>query len=232
MYSFDNPAYARCYELPQVCMDKRHVYILHDILSAWPFKSALEIGSFAGASATAFVEAINRGSRMIATFCDVSVSASLMDVVLSCKTEAQVRVTAQPSWAVLDSKIDFDFIFVDGAHDIDTVTLEVKRLLKRKPLCVMAHDTNATEAGYSQCEGAAMLAWTFRNHPDYLVLEDNLARPFEQTNRGLFFATTEPALMETAQDIFRKWNTWNTDSNSPITATRPANPYPVHSHRE
>ena len=50
-YRFDM-AYARCYAVPEVAVDKRHVYILHDVLCGHPFKNALEIGSFNGASST------------------------------------------------------------------------------------------------------------------------------------------------------------------------------------
>jgi hypothetical protein len=202
-------SYARCYALPEVAADKRHVYILHGVLSAWPFASALEIGSFNGATAVAFVEAINGktglGRYGRAFFCDVSVTHSLVDVVRNCREPDRVHITAQPSWAVLDSKEPFDFVYVDGAHDMDSVTLEVAKLLPRKPLCVMAHDTSATAAGYSKCEGAAMLAATFRNTPGYRCIEDNKDRPGERTSRGMFLATTSDELYEVARDVFNKW---------------------------
>jgi hypothetical protein len=207
-YSFDTPAYRKCYELPQVCMDKRHVYLMHEILTSWPFKSALEIGSFTGASTTAFIEAINSGKGLgengVATFCDVSIQASLIDVVCNCKEPGAVQITPQPSWTVLDTSMNWDFILVDGAHDLDSVTLEVKRLLTRKPLCVMAHDTNGPAAGISVCEGAVYLADTFKALPDYQWLEDKEIREGEKTDRGLFFATTDPKLHEVASRIFRK----------------------------
>ncbi len=207
-YAFTGP-YAGCREMPEVAMDDRHIFIMHDILKAWPFKSALEIGSFNGASSTAFIEAINSGEGLgksgIVTFCDVCVSESLVSVVGNCCLPERVRITRQPSWAVLDSKLDFDFIFVDGAHDLDSVTLEMKRLMRRRPLCMMAHDTSATEAGYSQCEGAAMLMQTFVDEPSYLCLEDCETREGERTNRGLFFASTDRKLYLDAASIFKKW---------------------------
>jgi hypothetical protein len=221
-YTFDGP-YEHCYEIPQVCMDKRHVYLLHDILKAHPFTSALEIGSFMGATATAFVEAVNSGVGLgesgAVVFCDVSVQASLIDVVGNIKDPERAKITPQPSWAVLDSQIPWDFIFVDGAHDIDTVTLEVKRLLKRRPLCVMAHDTNGPDAGVSVCEGAKYLADVFKAQPDYFWLEDARKREGEATDRGLFFATTSEELYRKAKEIYARWNTWTTDSQKCIAAT-------------
>lgn len=207
-YSFTGP-YAGCYNLPEVAADARHVFMIYDVLCSWPFESALEIGSFNGATATAFVEAIRSGrglgKRGIATFCDVSITDSLVDVVRHCHLPDRVRVTPQPSWQVLDSEIPFDFIYVDAAHDIDSVSLELKRLLKRRPQCVMAHDTSATLAGYSKCEGAALLAQTFREQADYFCIEDNTDRFGERTHRGLFLATRNLGLRERAAEIFRRW---------------------------
>jgi hypothetical protein len=206
-YSFTGP-YSRCFDVPEVAMDRRHIFILHDILCSWPFENALEIGSFNGASSTAFVEAINKGEGLgqsgTATFCDVSVTHSLMSVVRNCNRPDRVRVTPQPSWAVLDSNEPFDFIFVDAAHDIESVSLELKHLLRRKPLCVMAHDTNATDAGYPLCEGARMLKDTFASL-GWMFYEDCKKRDGERTERGLFFATDNPDLAAVAHVAYDRW---------------------------
>lgn len=208
-YSFDVPAYAGCYDFADAAMDRRHVYLLNEILCSHPFACALELGSFNGASATAFVEAINCGRGLgvsgVATFCDVAVTDSLVDVARNCRDPKRARITPIPSWMVLDSSLPFDFILVDASHDEDTVTLELKRLMRRRPLCVMAHDTAATEAGYSGCEGAAMLKRTFVADAGYHCLEDCRKRDGERTERGLFFATTDRGLYETAKGIYEKW---------------------------
>jgi hypothetical protein len=205
-YSFDAPAYQGCYELEYSAMDKRHVFIIHEILKSWPFASALEIGSFNGASSTAFIEAINSGKGLgekgIATFCEVSIQDSLIEVVKNCRDLTRVRVTQQPSWAVLDSELYFDFILVDGSHDLDTVSIEVTKLIRRKPLCIMAHDTNATDAGWHKCEGAKWLRDVFEFEASYFTLEDREMREGERTQRGLFFATTNAELMQIAKRIY------------------------------
>lgn len=201
-YTFDNPAYARCYADPFTATDKRHVYMIHDVLMAWPFRETLEIGSFQGASSTAFIEAINKGHELNATFCDIQPSGSLLDVLHSCQKPNRTRLTMQFSWTVLASDLPFDFIFVDTAHDADTVSLELKHLLRRKPLCVMAHDTNATAAGHPKCEGAANLAKAFRETRGYYCIEDTLYRHGEQTERGLFLATRDLPLYYGALLVF------------------------------
>ena len=76
---------------------------------------------------------------------------------------------------------------------------------RRRPLCVMAHDTNATRAGYAKCEGAELLAHTFSEDVDYFCIDDCAKRPGERTDRGLFLATTDERLYEAATAVFDKW---------------------------
>lgn len=210
-YPFTGP-YAGCYADPVGAMDPRHVGILFDILKAWPFQAAIELGSYNGASSTAFIEAINTGSPMAATFCDIHPRQSLWDVVRNCQHPARVRVTKDPSWDVLASFEHFDFVMVDAYHDAESVAKEVELLLTRRPPCIMAHDTNATAAGYEKCEGAALLARTIRElsgykgSPWYWCLEDKRAREYERTDRGLFFATTDLLLYMAAKRAFEKWS--------------------------
>jgi predicted O-methyltransferase YrrM len=174
-YKFEN-SYADCYCVRDMAMDERHVFMLHSVLSGWPFRNALELGSFCGASSTAFVEAINGGSEMVATFCDAEPTESLWQVVRNCKQPGRVRVTADLSWLVLESPEDFDFVLVDANHDLESVSKELQRLMVRRPLCVMAHDTNATRMGYRRAEGAELLKRTFIEDPDYFCIEYAMRR--------------------------------------------------------
>jgi predicted O-methyltransferase YrrM len=217
-YEFDGP-YAQCLSDPRTAMDRRHIYMMHDILMAHPFRNCLEIGSYRGASATAFVEAMNKVARMFTTFCDVNITDGLCEVLWNCKDKHRARTTSNPSWSVLDSAEDFDFILVDGCHDLASVTKELERLVIRRPLCVMAHDTNATAAGYPLAEGAEYLKRVFKSMYGYGCLEDKANREGEETHRGLFFATTSEELYRKAQHIFARWNTWTTDSQKCIGAT-------------
>jgi hypothetical protein len=204
-YSFTGP-YAGCFESSESAMDLRHIFMMHGVLTSRIFDSALEIGCFNGASSTAFVEATNSGHVSLATFCDVSLTESLIDVVQSAQFPQRVRVTRQPSWQVLDTNETFDFILVDAAHDIDSVSLELKHLVRRRPLCVMAHDTSATDHGYSKCEGAKMLKNHFLRDEGYHCVEDRSVRQGERTERGLFLATTDTSLYKAAFDVFQSYS--------------------------
>lgn len=210
-FFFDGP-YGGCYAVPAMAMDRRHVYLIHDILKRWPFKNTLELGSWMGASSTAFVSAINAGSPMVATFCDVSPTDSLWDVVGNCRYPERVRVTADKSWEVLESSEDFDLVLVDANHDRASVQAELDRLVIRRPLCIIAHDTSATASGYPHAEGAKMLAdelrTTWRNRWEYQTFEDNARREGEETHRGLTIATNDPALARIVRRAMDHWDRW------------------------
>jgi hypothetical protein len=209
-YEFSG-AYEGCYADPGGAMDKRHVYTVHDILAAWPFQNALELGSYRGASSTAFIEAINGGAKMTATFSEIAPLSSLHEVIGNCRHPERVRLTKEPSWNVLESFDHFDFVLVDAYHGIAPVKRELQGLLVRRPLCIMAHDTNATDAGYEKAEGAKLLGETIRGLPGYFgfplydCIEDAKRRNGEGTERGLFFATTDNNLFKVARRAFDKW---------------------------
>lgn len=195
-YEFEN-------DEPVIAMDKRHIYLLHDILCAGHFRSALEIGCAYGASTTAFVQAMKVIPEMRVTLCDIFITKSVKGMTQDCGDRLVTLQT--PSVEVLESPREFDFICVDGAHDMATVSAETELLLQRKPLVVMAHDTSATLAGYEKAEGAEYLKRRFMLEPGYLCLEDNLFRDSEATERGLFFATTSEVMFSIAQERFKRW---------------------------
>lgn len=204
-YTFDGP-YGGCYANRQMCVDERHVYLMHSILCAWPFNHALEIGSYNGASSTAFVEAVSENNLRTATLCDLHPTDSLRAVVSANRQDAlMVQISAAHSCEQLSHRFSFDFIFVDGNHDMESVKPEVEQLLIRRPLCVMAHDTNATDAGYPKAEGAKFLKETFQTLNGYQSIEDAEFRDGEETQRGMFLATSDPRLFEIASGLFAKW---------------------------
>lgn len=204
LYSFTGP-YQNCYHEPLNSMDQRHVGIVHGVLMTKKFHNALELGSWRGASSTAFIEAINAHRLDQVTFCDLTIQDSLLDVISACDYPGRVRVTTEYSWDVLESGEDYDFVLVDASHDIESVGKELVRLVIRKPLVVMAHDTSATAAGYESCEGAQLLKEVFQNMAGYRCLEDSAIRPGERTERGLFLATKDATVYEHSREVFDRF---------------------------
>ena len=202
-FEFDGP-YAGCYVDRVLAMDKRHVYMLFEILCCWPFASVLEIGCCNGASSVAFIEAQNL-LGMHVTFCDPYRSQSFKRV-LQCSIHGSMLITTAKSTEVLAGDETYDMIFIDANHDLESVKPELDLLVKRQPLCVVAHDTNATEAGIDHCEGAQLLRDTFRGMPGYFSYEDCVKRPHELTHRGLFVATRSAELFARARCAMQKWS--------------------------
>lgn len=203
-YTFDGP-YSGCYANRAMCVDERHVFVINEILRQWEFENPLEIGAYNGASTTAFVDAINRKPAMSAVICEIWPTESLLSVVRNAFAIYRPAIWEMPSWDALSKSNEFDFIFIDANHDLESVSKELVHLVHRKPLCVMAHDTSATESGYPRAEGAALLKQTFESMPEYHCIEDCEDRDGEETKRGLFLATTDPALFAVAQKAFEKY---------------------------
>ena len=202
---YDLTPYSKIWDCPQASVDRRHLFWLYDVLASGLFHNALEIGCLNGASSTAFVEALNQQAVEHATFCDIDLRPSLFDVLQRCHVRERIRTFGGRSADLLRDRCEFDFVFVDGDHRLETVREEVELLLRTKPVCVMAHDTSADPAGFDHCEGPMYLKWRFQTTPPYLCLEENARRAAEQTCRGMFLATTSADVFRHAQSSLLKW---------------------------
>lgn len=186
---------------PEWFIDHRHREWLYAILTSHPFKTTLELGTYSGFSAEAFFKAQESNKDMVCHFCDTEVIPEFTEKLK--RHPERVVFHNKLTLDVLNSDIDFDVVFVDADHRLPAVTQETEVLLKRRPLVVMAHDTNATSAKYLSCEGAAHLKWKFSVEPGYYCLEDGRRRNGERTERGFFFATTDLGILRSAQESLK-----------------------------
>ena len=97
----------------------------------------------------------------------------------------------------------YDCIFVDGDHRLEVVSEEAELILRNNIRTVIAHDTNATKAGFCLCEGAAYLMQCLGDN-GYAVLQDSIERPNERTDRGLMFATKHSTLFDAVKPLFEQ----------------------------
>ena len=206
-YLFEG-AYANCYADRQNCMDERHVYLLHDLLLAGNFKKALEIGCYHGASTTAFLEACHANPELSVYLCDFVIGCEILDVINHRYDEKRVHVIQALSIEAMKVHRGFDFVLVDSSHDMVTVAGEMQYLFHDKPRCIVAHDSSATDHGYELCEGAKVLKYALKIHPEYRCIEDNAVREGEATHRGLFLATNDMKFYGRAVELFQKWSAW------------------------
>jgi hypothetical protein len=140
-----------------------------------------------------------------ASFCDVDLRPTLRTTLGLCRFPNRIQTYESRSVDLLAAQAGFDFVLVDGDHQLETVQAEVELLLQRQPVCVMAHDTNAQASGFPDCDGPPYLKWRFQTTPPYLCLEDSALRPGEATERGMFLATTSPEVFELARASLTKW---------------------------
>jgi hypothetical protein len=101
----------------------------------------------------------------------------------------------------LAGPVDYDLIFVDGDHSLETGREEAKEILRRQPRCVLSHDVNATAVGFGNCEGPAHLMDELR-HDGWQILTDMKDRPGEMTKRGFLAATKDPEIVKVLERAF------------------------------
>ncbi len=195
---FDFGTYPHVWRKPEWSVDRRHIYWLYDLLASGRIRTALEIGCLHGATSAAFVEALNRGKLEHGIFCDVEILPALRETLDRCADQERIRIFTGMSVDLLDAGGSFDMVFIDGDHRLEAVSAELKRLLRMRPRCIMAHDTNTTAAGHRDCEGPTYLKHRLQAL-GWFCLEDSLPRRGERTHRGMFFATTDPDLYEIAR---------------------------------
>tara|TARA_R110000868_G_C10831439_1_gene759408 strand:- start:656 stop:1279 length:624 start_codon:yes stop_codon:yes gene_type:complete len=181
-------------------IDQTHIRLLNSILTVGQFNHALEIGSFDGASAVAFIAAINDESLKRVDFCDPNFQPRFYDVLQMCSRQNDVTLHYCPSNQAICPK--YDCVFVDGDHRLEIVSEEARMLIESNIQTVIAHDTNASNVGFRMCEGAGYLMQHLVEN-GYSVIQDCIDRPGERTDRGFMFATKDTTLFESVRPLFQ-----------------------------
>ena len=189
---------------PDWLTDKRHVEIIYEFLMANDFKRVAEIGSYSGFSTAAFIEALNQGKDFKFHISELTPTRQLKALISLCKKPDNIILHVQTGEEVLEHWRDFDFVFIDGDHDVKGAGAELLMILRYGIPNLMAHDTNIYKIDkiYHPCKGAELIARTMKSHKDYYWLEDKEERQGELTDRGLFFATMDENKYNVAKEIF------------------------------
>ena len=189
---------------PDWLTDKRHVEIIYEFLMANDFKRVAEIGSYSGFSTAAFIEALNQGKDFKFHISELAPTRQLKALISLCKKPDNIILHVQTGEEVLEHWRDFDFVFIDGDHDVKGAGAELLMILRYGIPNLMAHDTNIYKIDkiYHPCKGAELIARTMKSHKDYYWLEDKEERKGELTDRGLFFATMDENKYNVAKEIF------------------------------
>ena len=190
---------------PNWVMDKRHVEVIYEFLMRNDFSRTCEIGSYTGYSTIAFIEALNHGKDFKFHISEPNPTRQLRALISLCTKPDNVLLHTQQGVDVLEKWTDFDFVMVDGNHNIEGAGLELLMILRNGIPNVIAHDTNVSkrDAMNHPCLGSELLGRTLWSHVDYKCIEDKKQREGEKTDRGLFFATINEDTYQIAQEIFK-----------------------------
>ena len=190
---------------PSWVMDKRHVEVIYEFLMRNDFSRTCEIGSYTGYSTIAFIEALNHGKDFKFHISEPNPTHQLRALISLCTKPDNVILHTQQGVDVLEKWTNFDFVMVDGNHNIEGAGLELLMILRNGTPNVIAHDTNVSkrDAMNHPCLGSELLGRTLWSHVDYKCIEDKKQREGEKTDRGLFFATINEDTYQIAQEIFK-----------------------------
>ena len=178
-----------------MCMDKRHILALKKVVDFLRPHSSVEIGSFSGCSATALSDV---PEPHFVDICKMDSLAKVLDGI----PQSQFHLERGEDFLRRTAGTPYDLVFVDGGHDLPTVSGEIAAILASPPRVVAAHDVNATVVGHEACEGAKYLR-------EKLVAEgwscywDQEYREGEYTERGFFLATRDPEIAPLLAEALR-----------------------------
>ena len=202
---FDRYEFTLDCDHPDWLTDIRHVKVIYEFLMANDFTRVAEIGSYSGVSTAAFIEALNQGKNFKLHIAEPNPTRQLRALLSMCKKPDNVMLHVQVGEDLLEHWKDFDFLFVDGNHNIDGAGAELLMILRNKIPTVMAHDTNL----FSTCsnhngKGSELLGRVLKIHPEYMTIEDKEERLNEKTHRGLLLATTNKEKYKIGKTVFEK----------------------------
>mgnify|MGYP003983111963 CR=1 FL=1 len=190
---------------PTWVMDKRHVEVIYEFLMRNDFNRVCEIGSYTGYSTIAFIEALNHGKDFRFHISEPNPTRQLRALISLCTKPDNILLHTQQGVDVLEKWTDFDFVMVDGNHNIEGAGLELLMILRHDIPNIIAHDTNIHKIDEMNhpCLGSELIGRTLWSHVDYKCIEDKKQREGEKTDRGLFFATINEDTYQIAQEIFK-----------------------------
>lgn len=180
-----------------MCMDARHVSCLREICLGQEWERALEVGVWTGCSTVAFLDGLEDCAINAFAACDVGWTEEFLKLTAG----RNITYLQQPSVDVLGTERDYDLIFLDGDHSLQTGIDEARHILRRQPRCVIAHDVNSSAVGFGNCEGPAHLLAELRRD-GWTCIVDQKDRPGEMTKRGFMAATKDPKIVPVLERAF------------------------------
>jgi hypothetical protein len=163
-------------------MDVIHIQQLYRLCHRIRPRVVVEVGSYMGASTSAFVEAMRDGYVEQLYCYDIKPTVELQRVVEAApKGNAAILTQPYPK-----APRYADLIFIDGDHGWPAVEDALAAVLMGCPHIVL-HDSNAINVGMG-CGGVDKVVKLLQQAPDLRCHHDYVKRAGLFTHRGLFYA--------------------------------------------
>jgi hypothetical protein len=177
-------------------MDAVHVQVMYNVAMEMGWRRVLEIGSFDGFSASAYVQAKIDAAVGELICVDRTVRPTLLKVLSRARDNWTV---ASEIGSVYLDRVDVgDLLVLDSDHDLATSRLELEAALRKEWPNIFAHDVGATQTHSPGPQW--ILAELIRL--GWHVLVDELPREGMATHRGLMFATRERGIWERVSRVW------------------------------
>jgi predicted O-methyltransferase YrrM len=171
--------------------DRRHIEVLYRLALGLPPESLIvEIGSWKGASAAAYVEAFQRRADLRAQLYDIAVTPELRRLVAESGVSSRITIFDRPVYKHESALAPAALAFIDGDHGMAALA-DLAACLAAGCRIIAAHDTRLPGKGG---EGSRLLGHLLHNAAGRRCWEDFQARPGEWTQRGFLVSwPDEPA---------------------------------------
>lgn len=165
--------------------DEFHVHMLRRLMDEFgPDLVAVEIGSWKGTSASAFIDAVNVGVVKHFHIFEINPRPELLQVIALCKFPERVTLHTLRTWDEQNPVKEADFVFVDGSHEWPALA-DTLQALSWGAKVIALHDTREWENGAHECWGAATAARLLSKAVGREWREDFEKREGMRTHRGL-----------------------------------------------
>ncbi|TVQ98342.1 MAG: class I SAM-dependent methyltransferase [Desulfovibrionales bacterium] len=187
-------------------MDPPHIQVLYELAMLPDLETVVEIGSFRGASTSAFIQAQKDGAEFHLHVVEVKVRPQLRQV-LDAVSDSRWTVYTEPIQNITIPAPDL--MLIDGDHGAPAVVDTLAALCLGTRIIVM-HDSQTHVAVTEKNHwGAHLAAKLLKQHPDRDWWEDCRPRPGMLTERGLLVSwprsmqgVQKRLLMSSAEDFF------------------------------
>lgn len=161
-------------------MDDLHIRMLHGLVMEYRPQTVMEIGSYRGRSAIAYLEAMKAGAGFHLHLVEPEPRDTLFRLIDESGFGNRITLHAAPSWELM---IPCDLVFIDGNHTWPAVG-DAMTALTLGTRVIALHDTRGMENGYKHVWGSALAARMLERCAGRTWHEDALRREGMATERG------------------------------------------------